>query len=359
VVVLLFTAPLIANNAGARAGGATQPPSFTEQPQNSASQESSDAAKLEVEVIRLYKEGKFDEAMPLAKRVLKIRQTQLPANDPLLADSMSNVAMIYFARGKFDDATSLLKRALAIYEQTPDKNALVMMKTLDNLGKVGLFKNDVKKAEEFFLQALSIREKILNPDHEEILSSLNTLVDLYTTNKDYSKASAMLQRIISIKEQKLGDSDTQVGRLLERRACLMYRGNENAEAEKVEARANHILYGDLATRPEPIELPRPVFSCKLINNPLPDFMSIARARGLSGKITMDVEVETDEAGNVTAARFVSGDRALKSVAENAARAAKLRPTIVDGRPVKVEGVISHYFMSTTRTVVVAVPGTRP
>jgi hypothetical protein len=70
---------------------------------------------------------------------------------------------------------------------------------------------------------------------------------------------------------------------------------------------------------------------------------------------MEVAVETDEAGNVTIARFVGGAPAFKSVAEKAALSAKLRPTIVDGRAVKVEGVITHQFMTEIRTVLV--PGT--
>lgn len=303
---------------------------------------------------KLYKEGKYDEAVPLAKRVLKIREKLLPANDPLMADSMGNLAVLYLAKGKFDDADSLLKRALAIYEQTPEKNALVMAKTLDSLGNVRLFKRDVKKAEEFYLRALSAKEKALSPDHEEILYSLNNLLELYVSHKEYAKATGMLQRIVSIKEQKLGDSDTLVGRLLERMACLMYRNSEKAEADKVEARANHILYSDLATKPEPIGLPKEVFSCKLVINPRPDFISGVRGRRFSGRITIDVAIETDEAGNVTAARLISGDPAFKSAAEKAALSAKLRPTIVDGRAVKVEGVITHQFMTMTRTVLVPV-----
>ena len=137
----------------------------------------------------------------------------------------------------------------------------------------------------------------------------------------------------------------------------MYRNKQNAEAEKVETRANHILYAALATMPDPIELPHQVIACKLINNPRPDFVSIARDKRFSGVLKINVEVEADEAGNVTKARLISGDSAYKSVAEKAALNAKLRPTIVDGRPVKVEGVISHQFMATTRTVVVAVPST--
>jgi hypothetical protein len=332
-----------------------------EQQESPTTQELTEAGKIELEVVRLYKEGKYEEAMPLAKRVVKTRERLLPANDPRLADGMSNLAMLYLARKKFDDAESLFQRALAIYEQNPAGSGLLLANTLDSLAHVRLFKRDIRGAEKFYMRALEVKEKTLSPDHEEILYSLNRLVDFHAGNGDYGAANSMLKRMISIKEQKLGDSDTQVGRLLERMACLMYRDRRNAEAEQVEARANHILYSGLASTADPIHLPNQVFSCKLINNPRPDFVSVAKARRTSGQLTMDVAVETDEAGNVTSARFIGGDPAFKSVAEKAALNAKLRPTIVDGRAVRVEGVISHQFMTMTRTVMVAVPagGMRP
>ncbi|HVQ40220.1 MAG TPA: tetratricopeptide repeat protein [Pyrinomonadaceae bacterium] len=332
-----------------------QPSIPTEMQEDQAAQEK-DPAKLELEVVKLYQEGKFEEAIPLAKQVVKIREQQLAANDPLLADSLGNLAMLYLARKKFDDAESLLLRALTIYEQTPGSNPLVLSKTLDSLGHVRLFKTDIREAEKYYLRALAAKEQAFSPDHGEVLYSLNNLVEFHVNNNDYGAANAMLQRIISIKEQKLGASDTQVGRLLERMACLMYKNKQNAEAEKVEARANHILYSALAAMPDPIELPHQVFACKLINNPRPDFVSIARNQRLTGMMKVDVAIETDEAGNVTAARLIGGHSGFKSVAEKAARGAKLRPTIVDGRGVKVGGVISHQFRTTTRTVVVAVPG---
>lgn len=356
LVPLIAASTLFATTpAGASWREQVQPSTFIERQQSSTGQELSDAAKLTLEAVKLYREGKFEEAIPLAKRVLKINERLLPANDPILADSLGNLAVLYIAMKKFGDADSLLQRALGIYEQTPDTNALVLAKTLDSMGHVRLFKDDIREAEKYYLRALAVKEKTLSPDHEEILFSLQNLVDFHVSNKDYAAANEMLQRIISIKERKLGGSDTQVGRLLERMACLMYKNKQNAEAEKVEARANHILYSSLATMPDPIELPRQVVLCKLINNPRPDFVSLARTRRFSGTLKLDVAVETDEAGNVTKARLISGDPAFKSVVEEAARNAKLRPTIVDGRGVKVEGVISHQFMAMTRTVLVASP----
>jgi len=251
-----------------------------------------------------------------------------------------NLAAIYMAKWRWKDAEPLLKRALLIYEKHPASNASVLAKVLDGLAEVGLSKNEHKNAEELYLRALSVREKAPSWDHEEIVHSLNNLAEFYLRQKQYAQAKPMLQRMIKMKEQKLGEKDAQVGRLLERMACVMYRNNEKAEADEVEARANHILYSDLAAAGKVVSLPLAIFSCKLLNNPRPDFARLADHRRLPlGINTMEVAVETDEAGNVIVARLTSGNPALKAVAEKAALGAKLRPTIVDGRAVRVEGAI--------------------
>jgi len=52
----------------------------------------------------------------------------------------------------------------------------------------------------------------------------------------------------------------------------------------------------------------------------------------------------DEEGNVVAAEAVSGHPLLRSAAVDAARAAKFKPTVVDGKPVRVSAVISYDFV---------------
>ena len=51
----------------------------------------------------------------------------------------------------------------------------------------------------------------------------------------------------------------------------------------------------------------------------------------------------DEEGNVIKAEAVSGHPLLQSAAVAAAREAKFKPTRLDGKPVKVTGVISYVF----------------
>jgi TonB family protein len=57
-----------------------------------------------------------------------------------------------------------------------------------------------------------------------------------------------------------------------------------------------------------------------------------------------VEVTIDENGNVISAKAVSGHPLLQSAAVAAARLAKFKPTLLEGKPVKVIGVIVYSFV---------------
>jgi protein TonB len=56
-----------------------------------------------------------------------------------------------------------------------------------------------------------------------------------------------------------------------------------------------------------------------------------------------VQVLVDEKGNVVSARAVSGHPSLQAVSVAAARGAKFSPTKVNGKSVKVSGVIRYDF----------------
>jgi hypothetical protein len=149
--------------------------------------------------------------------------------------------------------------------------------------------------------------------------------------------------------------DQQFGKLLERVACVLYKNNETAEAEKIEARANHILYADAAKKNEPLILGQENFDCRLINNPRPEFPRSAAGR-FTGSITIVVAVDVNETGQVTNAKMVVGDPAFKRASEKAALTATLRPLSVNGQPVRFKGTITHAFSVMRTTGLVAVPG---
>jgi TonB family protein len=75
--------------------------------------------------------------------------------------------------------------------------------------------------------------------------------------------------------------------------------------------------------------------------PQPAYPAIARATHASGTVT--VQVVVDEEGNVISARAVSGHALLQAASVAAARNAKFPPTLSEGKPVKVTGVITYNF----------------
>lgn len=84
--------------------------------------ELAEATRLNQQVDRLYQQGKYDEAIPLAKRALAIREKILGANHPDVATSLSNLAVLYDYQGKYRQAEPLQSRALAIKEKALGAN---------------------------------------------------------------------------------------------------------------------------------------------------------------------------------------------------------------------------------------------
>jgi protein TonB len=80
---------------------------------------------------------------------------------------------------------------------------------------------------------------------------------------------------------------------------------------------------------------------QILDGPQPSYPPIAKAAHAEGKVS--VRVTVDEEGNVVAAEAVSGHPLLQSAAVDAARATRFKPTVVDGKPVRVSGVISYNF----------------
>lgn len=321
----------------------------------------SEAERLSTQVVELYQAGRLDEAMPLAKRVLKLREKALGNSHYLVGDAVSNLALLYLAAEKYGDAEDHFRRALKIYEKETDKNAVLIAKTLERLAHLQSLKRKFDEAEKLYLRVISIKEQSLGPNHAEFLASLNGLADLFLRQRDYKRAEPALQRAAATTGIQLGEASREFGRALERLACAQHRNNQPALAEQTDARANRILYSEAAKKAEPVTLENQAFECRLTSELRPDFTNAARAGGFRGATKVVIAVEVDELGAVTVARMVGGDPIFQNAAEKAVLAARFRPMSVDGKPVKIRGTIvrDYAVMTMTRTVVVPVTTGRP
>ncbi len=84
-----------------------------------------------------------------------------------------------------------------------------------------------------------------------------------------------------------------------------------------------------------------VIDGKVLSLPKPVYPSVALARGVFGKVV--VEIMLDEQGRVIDARAISGNPLLRVTAVAAARQARFEPTLLSGQPVKATRLIDYDF----------------
>ncbi len=81
---------------------------------------------------------------------------------------------------------------------------------------------------------------------------------------------------------------------------------------------------------------------KIVEKPQPVYPVVAKAARVSGVVRVLLIV--DEEGKVIAAQPESGHPLLRVAALKAAKRARFTPTLLDGKPVKVSGVITYNFV---------------
>lgn len=84
-----------------------------------------------------------------------------------------------------------------------------------------------------------------------------------------------------------------------------------------------------------------ILNAKAISLPQPAYPQTGTAVKASGKVV--VQVTVDESGKVISATAVSGHPLLRASAVGAARLARFTPTLLSGKPVKVNGTLEYEF----------------
>lgn len=92
---------------------------------------------------------------------------------------------------------------------------------------------------------------------------------------------------------------------------------------------------------KPVRLTSSVLTGKAVNKPAPAYPAIAKAAGVQGSVT--VQVLIDEQGRVLDAKAANGHPLLRQAAVQVAYKWKFTPTVLNGEPVKVTGVVTYNF----------------
>ena len=161
-----------------------------------------EANALNNKVIELYKSGKYEEAISIAKKVLEIMEKALGKEHPNVATSLYNLASLHDLTGRYAEAEPLYKRSLEIREKALGKEHPDVGASLNNLACLYYSTERYTEAESLMKRSLEIMEKALGKDHPDVAISLNSLAGLYAVTDKHTESHWLFTRGISIEDIK-------------------------------------------------------------------------------------------------------------------------------------------------------------
>jgi len=189
-----------------------------------------------------------------------------------------------------------------------------------------------------YQRVLEIKERSVGKDSVGLSLTLMNIALSYRAKADYSNAEDTYRRVLSLQENALAETGAEVGRILERYACLVRRIGRTDQADNLSARASSILF---KSKKPAGPVTGTVVNGSRISVPKPPYPKYVRKQRISGSVVVRITIGED--GKVINACAVDGPSALAQVSEDAALRALFTPTTLDGIPVKVAGVISYDF----------------
>ncbi|MGB3517845.1 MAG: CHAT domain-containing protein [Elainellaceae cyanobacterium] len=185
-----------------------------------------EANRLDQQMIQLYQQGQYAEAIPLARQAVDIRETALGGNHPDVASTLNNLAELYRAQGNYAAAEPLHQRSLDIKEAALGNNHPSVAASLNNLAELYRAQGNYGAAEPLYQRSRAIWEMALGENHPNVASSLNNLALLYQDQGNYAAAEPLYQQSLSILETVLGETHPDVATSLNNLAGL-YRDQGN------------------------------------------------------------------------------------------------------------------------------------
>lgn len=304
--------------------------------QSQESPELQEANTLNDSAVKLYNQGKYNEALPLAKRALEIRDKLLPRTDPRISSSLTNLGEIYIAQKDYKPARQIFERLLQIQEELFGPEDVNLAFTLDRLAVLHYVARNPRETEAAYKRALALREKTLGPNDAQVAESWFKLGEFYRFERDLKPAVESYRKALNLYGKLSGSYSSEFERASDGFACLGYAYDKDLFKELREIRKQF-------ANPEVKEAePGMILNGRALSLPQPEYPAAAAERRLAGIVV--VKVEIDEAGSVISAiDMCKGPPYLSEAALAAARKAKFTSTKLSGQPVKVKGVIQYNF----------------
>ena len=154
-----------------------------------------------------YEQVEYEAAIGFYRKSIEIYEKYFP-NDPDLAMSFNNIALVYDEMGEYTRALSYYEKALAIkqQQQSLSPNGLNLEALYDNISYVYVEMGEYTKALSYKEKILESKQQISPPNHLDLLGLYNNIGVIYETIENYSKAYSFYEKALQHAEQSLSEN---------------------------------------------------------------------------------------------------------------------------------------------------------
>jgi tetratricopeptide (TPR) repeat protein len=295
--------------------------------------------KSNSQVIALFKEKKYDEALKVALEIQKTIDDKGLSKDLRVMSALSNLGEVYLTKKKESEAIAVFQKILDAYQANSVGAKLPAAKITERIATAYYYKKDYDKSAEYFLKALPLREKLNGAESKETVTIYDSLGNLYREKNQNGKAQEYYLKAIEINDKILSKEEKENREDVSNYECFLY--HKALKEDKIKEVSDQIAdFHKLRNLPESNIVNSGIVNGKALNLVKPPFP--LNMRGVEGFVLVGVTI--DESGNIISAKATCGILGFVEAVEAAARKSKFSPTLLNGQPVKVVGVIVYSFV---------------
>lgn len=194
-----------------------------------------------------YDSGRDEEALPLYREVIAIRELELGPDHPEVAVSLNNLASVYMASGRYSNAEPLYRRSLEIRLRTLGPHHPRVGNAMNNLASLLHRQGRHIEAEKLYKRALEIRALELELELGPESARLNDRAARLQLAGNYAAAAHRYEEALASEERESGKEHVRTGRLNRNLAVVRSLEGKDAESVSLFTRAISIFSRDLGS----------------------------------------------------------------------------------------------------------------
>ncbi|MDP4219024.1 MAG: tetratricopeptide repeat protein [Bacteroidota bacterium] len=161
-----------------------------------------------------YHTGNFSAAETLLKDTIQVREKIHDKNDPSIAKSLNDLGAIVYSQGKLNEAEDFFQKSLDRYQAFYRGDKVDIADALSNIGSVLILKKDFEKAEIACVHALEMYRRLFGERHISMIPPMTNLAIVYLNLHLYDEAEMLYQQSLILTKSVYGNNHKFVSEIL-------------------------------------------------------------------------------------------------------------------------------------------------